>query len=294
MSVSVVIPALNEALSIGETVEKVIATLNAAGEESYEVIVVDDGSSDETGAIAAAAGAKVERHLHNMGYGRSLKDGIRAAENETIVITDADGTYPIKDIPVLLEKFREGYDMVVGQRTGSEYQESIFKAPLRELLRKLVEFTSSRKIPDINSGLRVFRKSQALKFEDRLCDTFSYTTSITLALMMNGMFVAYLPIDYYARVGETKVRLFSDSLRTLQYVSEAAVYYNPLRIFGAMSFSLVVFGIALFLVNIIFNSLAFFLISVGCILLAIVVFALGLLGVILKKILDGQNNALSN
>lgn len=293
MSVSVIIPALNEANAIQATIEQAQSVLEGAGEERFEIVVVDDGSSDDTGVLAEKAGAKVIRHLHNMGYGRSLKDGIRAAANETIVITDADGTYPISEVPKLLAKFREGYDMVVGQRTGDEYKESVFKAPLREILRKIVEFTSSRKIPDINSGLRIFRKSLALNFEDRLCDTFSYTTSITLAFMMNGKFVTYMPIDYFERVGVSKVRLFSDSLRTLQYVSEAAVYYNPLRIFSALAAVLIASGLLVFLSNFFVQSLGLFLISIGCFLLSIVVFSLGLLGVLLKKILDSESPATS-
>lgn len=291
MSLSVVIPALNEAEAIAETVRKVRQTLTDAGETDFEIIVVDDGSTDGTGQIALAEDARVIRHIHNLGYGFSLKDGVRAARYNAIAITDADGTYPIQDLPKLLAHYRDGYHMVVGQRTGKEYEESVVKAPMRMLLRWLVEFTSSRKIPDINSGLRIFNRDFALQFEDRLCDTFSYTTSLTLAFIMNSRFVTYVPIDYYPRIGPTKVRLFKDSLKTLQYISEAAVFYNPVRIFGAMSLLLVVFSMLLLAANIFIRSNGMFLLSVGSILVSMVIFAMGLLAVVLTKILGRSAGA---
>jgi glycosyltransferase involved in cell wall biosynthesis len=288
MSVSVIIPALNEQDAIEATVRQVIDVLNAAGERDFEVIVVDDGSRDRTGEIAQAAGARVVRHAHNLGYGRSLKDGVRAARNDIIVITDADGTYPIKDIPKLVALYRQGYDMVVGERTGAEYRESALKMPLRAVLRRIVEFTAMRKIPDINSGLRVFRREHAVHYEDKLCDTFSYTTGLTLSFMMNGLFVTYIPIDYYKRIGQTKVRLLTDSFKTFQYICEAAVYYNPLRIFGAMSVALIAMSVLMLAVNFIFHSLGLFLLSIGSILAAIIVFSIGLLATILKQMLVEQ------
>jgi glycosyltransferase involved in cell wall biosynthesis len=117
--ISVVIPALNEQDEIGRTVTRVREVLSTAGIGAYEVVIVDDGSRDETGARAEQAGARVLRHPHNVGYGRSLKDGIRAARYDTIIINDADGTYPIDAIPDLLARYGEGYDMVVGARAAA-------------------------------------------------------------------------------------------------------------------------------------------------------------------------------
>jgi glycosyltransferase involved in cell wall biosynthesis len=116
--ISVVIPALNEQDQIGTTVTSVRAILSSSGVGAYEVVVVDDGSRDETGARAEAAGARVLRNPHNVGYGRSLKVGISSASYDTIVISDADGTYPINAIPALLARYNEGFDMVVGARSG--------------------------------------------------------------------------------------------------------------------------------------------------------------------------------
>jgi glycosyltransferase involved in cell wall biosynthesis len=286
LALSVVIPALNESEAIVGTVEQVRRVLAQAGIAPVEVIVVDDGSSDGTGTLAAAAGARVIRHAHNVGYGRSLKDGILAARYETVAITDADGTYPIQDIPALLRLQQSGYDMVVGARTGPHYRESLVKSPLRWMLRLIVEWTASRRIPDINSGFRVFSRDLAISHFSRLCDTFSFTTSLTLAYMMNSKFVAYQEIDYYKRIGTTRVRLFRDTLKTMQFIVEAAVYYNPIKIFAL--FSLLCIGAAGFslIVGLLTHRASFYMLGVGGILSAIIVLSLGLVCALLKQIMD--------
>ena len=178
--ISIVIPAYNESDSIEDTVKLCYQTLASLNIANGEVIVVDDGSSDSTYAIALKTGASVITHPHNIGYGRSLKDGIRDAKNDIIIITDADGTYPINMIPDLLLEFNKGFDMVVGARRGNNYRESAFKMSLRLILKFLVEYTAGRKINDINSGFRIFSKKTVLPYFINLCDTFSFTTSFVI------------------------------------------------------------------------------------------------------------------
>src|SRR5204863_6573813 len=134
-----------------------------------------DGSTDDTGAVASGAGAQVVRHPHNLGYGRSLKDGIMAAKHDTIIITDADGTYPVERAPDLFKIYQSGFDMVVGARQGKYYDESLGKKLLRIILKNLTEFTTGREIPDINSGLRVFSRQDVVPYFQYLCETFSFT-----------------------------------------------------------------------------------------------------------------------
>ena len=149
----------------------------------------------------------------------------------------------------------------------------------------MVEYTVGRKVPNVNSGLRVFSKQKAIPFFSHLSNTFSFTTSITLTYMMSSLFVIYIPIPYHARKGKTKVHLFRDSLRTLQYIVEAITYYNPLKIFILMS-SLTIIGAVLSLIIAFFSRLVvFYFLGIGGILLGINVFCMGLLAVLLKQIL---------
>jgi glycosyltransferase involved in cell wall biosynthesis len=283
--ISFVLPALNERAAIGATVAECLAVAAEQGWTDAEVVVVDDGSTDGTGDVARAAGARVVRHPAPGGYGRSLKDGIHAAKHDVIVTLDADGTYPIRRTPDLLAKYREGFDMVVGRRTGAAYRESALKSPLRSLLRAMVEFTTGTRIPDINSGMRIFSKAAARSYFMRLCDTFSFSTSMTLAYLMTGRFVAYVDIAYGERIGASKVRLFRDALRTIQFIVQAILYYNPLKIFLLGSAICLVVAAMFFIAAMAMQIFTFFLLGVGTVLVSIIVFALGLLAVQLKEIM---------
>lgn len=238
---TVVIPALNEGTAIGPVLDAV----RALG-LGLEIVVVDDGSTDDTGAVASAHGATVVRHATNLGYGRSIKDGVKAATTDVIVLTDADGTYPIDRIPDLLAEFAKGFDMVVGARQGAVYRGTLFKSTLRWFLRRIVEFASGRGVPDVNSGLRVFRKSSVQQYFPDICDGFSFTTTITLVCNLTHRTVGYMSIAYDKRVGHSKVRLARDTLRTLQYVTECIVRYNPLKLFVALAAFTFLVGAAMF------------------------------------------------
>jgi len=283
--ISIVIPALNEERGIGATVTDIAGVLTAAGLMPFEIIVVDDGSTDGTGKAATKAGARIIRHPHNVGYGRSLKKGIEEAMYDMIAICDADGTYPAAAIPELVRLYNEGFDMAVGQRYGPHYRQSALKMPLRAVLRFLVEWTAGRRIPDINSGLRVFSRTAAMKYFPHLCDTFSFTTSMTLAYMMTRRFVTYHKIEYFERTGSSKVRLFRDSLKTLQYIIEAIVYYNPLKLFLLFSLICTIVATIIMLISLYFSIVTGIMLAVGTAMIAIVMFGLGLLAVLLKQIM---------
>lgn len=286
--ISVVIPVYNEHLAVEETITEIQRTLTDSGLTPFEVVVVDDGSSDGTAEAATNAGARIIRHPENAGYGRALKTGIRAATYDTIAITDADGTYPVDRIPELHSRYVDGFDMVVGARTGPHYRESVVKSPMRWILRKIVEFVSGRSIPDINSGLRIFSRSASLPYFRRLCDGFSFTTSITLSYMMTGGFVSYVDIPYHARKGKTKVRLLRDAFRTGQYVVEAAIYYDPFRIMFLFSLLCVLVGVIFGILALSLQILSFFTLAVGSFLIAMLMVGLGLMAVLLKQILDSS------
>lgn len=285
--ISVIIPAYNEEGAIKDTIKNIKKVLRKHNlTKGSEIIIVNDGSTDDTGKIAKKCGAIVINNPVNSGYGFSLKRGIKKAKNETIVITDADLTYPFEEVPKMLKKKKEGFDLVVGARTGKHYKQSVHKSFLRRIIRLLVEFVSDKKVKDINSGLRVFNKTLAMQYFPRLCDTFSFTTSQTLAYLMNNHFVCYVDIPYHKRLGKTKVKLIKDSLKTLRYITEACVYYNPLKIFTLLSVICVILSAVGFLLSHFAAIRAGYILGIGGLLVSVVVFAMGLLAAILKQIMD--------
>jgi glycosyltransferase involved in cell wall biosynthesis len=229
--VSVVIPAFDEEGAIEESVRSVLSVMEDSRIE-FELIVVDDGSSDRTAELSEAAGAQVLRLPENRGYGAALKAGIARAKHEIIVITDADGTYPAESIPVLLADLGE-YDMVVGARIGENVAIPLVRRPAKWFLRRLASYLAGRAIPDLNSGLRVMRKSLVKRFEHLLPSGFSFTTTITLASLCSGALVRYSPIDYHERIGESKIRP-SHAFEFLLLILRTIVYFNPLKVFLPM------------------------------------------------------------
>jgi glycosyltransferase involved in cell wall biosynthesis len=226
--VSVVIPAFDEEGAIEESVRSVLSVMGDSGVD-FELIVVDDGSSDRTGELSEAAGAQVLTLPENRGYGAALKAGIARAKHEIIVITDADGTYPAESIPVLLENLGE-YDMVVGARIGANVAIPLVRRPAKWFLRRLASYLAGRAIPDLNSGLRVMRKSLVKRFEHLLPSGFSFTTTITLASLCSGALVRYSSIDYHERIGESKIRP-THAAEFLLLILRTIVYFNPLKVF---------------------------------------------------------------
>ena len=285
--VSVVIPAYNEEKSIGKTIDEIIKVMKKDNfYKDSEIIVVNDGSTDNTEKEALKKNVIVLSNPHNMGYGFSLKKGIMHAKNEIIVTTDADMTYPFTYVKEMINLKNKGFDLVVGARTGKYYRESLRKSILRKILKSLVEFVTGRKVKDINSGLRVFDKTTVVKYFPRLCNTFSFSTSQTLAYMMNSLFVGYVDITYNKRYGKSKVRLFRDSIKSLRYILEACIYYNPMKIFGAMSIICILLSIIGFLFSHFLKINAGYILGIGGLLVSIVIFAIGLLAVLLKQIMD--------
>jgi glycosyltransferase involved in cell wall biosynthesis len=196
---------------------------------SAEIIVVDDGSKDGTAAAALQAGARVLRHRSNRGYGAALKTGITAATSQYIVITDADGTYPSEYIPELLARLEQA-DMVVGARIGKKVKIPLVRRPAKWVLNRLANYLTSARIPDLNSGLRAFRRDIAMQYFTILPDQFSFTTTITLAMHCDKYAVTYLPIDYRGRRGRSKIVPW-DAGSFLILILRTSMLFRPLRVF---------------------------------------------------------------
>ncbi|MFQ5621765.1 MAG: glycosyltransferase family 2 protein [Paracoccaceae bacterium] len=228
LSLSVVVPAYNEEGSVRGTVEEIRQALDATPVE-YEIIVVDDGSSDNTRAEAAASGATVKANQVNIGYGASLKLGIRSSRYEYVAILDADGTYPARYLPGMLDMARDA-DMIVGDRGASMKNVPLIRKPAKYVLNSLASFLAQRKLNDLNSGLRVFRRSELVPFLPLLPNTFSFTTTITLCMSCNNKRMFYTPIEYRKRVGNSKIRPV-DFINFIVLVLRVITLFNPLRVF---------------------------------------------------------------
>jgi glycosyltransferase involved in cell wall biosynthesis len=255
-AVSVIIPAFDEENGIAGQIKSVRDTLEAKDIE-HEILVVDDGSRDATAERALQAGARVLRHAQNRGYGASLKAGILAAHHETIVITDADGTYPSDRIPALLDAL-ETSDMAVGARIGQTVRIPLIRRPAKWVLGWVANRIAGRRIPDLNSGLRAFRRDTAEQYFTILSNKFSFTTTITLSFIADDYEVTYVPIDYYARIGRSKItpRHFMDFM---VLVFRVAMLFQPLRVFLPLSLG---FG-ALGVIKIVSDIVAFFFLRGG-------------------------------
>jgi glycosyltransferase involved in cell wall biosynthesis len=228
-AVSFVIPAHNEETALPLVLE---AAKKVAKDESLqaELIVVDDGSTDQTAAVATSHGARVVSIPMNVGYGTALKRGIEVASHGRIVITDADASYPLEYTGELLRRL-ERFDLVIGRRTGTTYYRSLLTYPVRVVYLLLVWFVVGRRVPDPNSGFRAFRRAAVGEFLPVMSGGFSFTTSMTTLFLLSGRTVDYLPIPYHRRVGRSKVRFVQDTLRTGQILCSVILLYNPIKLF---------------------------------------------------------------
>jgi glycosyltransferase involved in cell wall biosynthesis len=229
---SVVVPCYNEEKAILATIQALRASLTEAG--PYELIAVNDGSTDGSGEILRQAQnedatLRVVHHERNLGYGAALKAGIRRAVSGLIVITDADGTYPPDCIQKLVET-AEDADMVVGARTSDNVTYPFIRKIPKIFLANYVSWLAGKRIPDMNSGMRVFRKSVVERFMNILPNGFSFTTTITLSMVRNHYDVRFIPISYASRVGKSKIQPIRDTLRFTQLIIRTGMYFAPLRV----------------------------------------------------------------
>ena len=244
-SVSIVIPAYNEQGAVAATIASVRDVLDAAG-ISHEIIVVNDGSTDDTLARARETGAEVVSFPHNGGYGRALKAGIAVSTAPLVAILDADGTYPASYLPEMIAMATYN-DMVVGDRGAAMKGVPWVRRPAKWTLNKLASLLAQHEITDLNSGLRVFRREPLERFVPLLPDAFSFTTTVTLCMLASGLRVSYLPIVYGKRVGQSKIRA-SDFGRFMFLVFRLTVYFQPLRVYlpAGMALFLLGFGKAIY------------------------------------------------
>lgn len=238
MTISVILPAKNEAGGLDQTLPALTTLL-----PGVEIIVVDDGSTDDTAAVAASHGAKVLSSPYSMGNGAAIKRGARAAKGDVLVFMDADGQHDPACITALLAKLDEGYDMVVGARDWSG-QAGVHRGAANALYNWLASRMTGFDVKDLTSGFRVVRAEKFLEFIHLLPNGFSYPTTSTMAFFRSAYAVAYMPIPVAKRLGKSHIRPLRDGIRFLLIIFKIATLYSPLKLFAPTSAAFFLTGLS--------------------------------------------------
>lgn len=244
VQVSIVVPAYNEEAAIADDLDGIKAAMDASP-YTYEVIVVDDGSRDRTAEIALQRPwVRLVQHQRNRGGGAARNSGLKAARGELVAMTDADGTYPVKDLPRLVAHLLDGgYEQVIGAREREAGTVRFLRTPAKWFIRMLACYMTDTHIPDLNSGLRVFRRETALRFLNILPNTHSWVSTITIAYLYNDLSVDWIPIEYYSRKGRSTFHPVRDTYNYLSLVVRTVMYFNPLRVFLPIAALLLAVGV---------------------------------------------------
>ena len=236
MKISIVLPAKNESAAIGQTLAQ-IQQLQLA----HEIIVVNDGSTDQTKQVAETVGAKVVTHPYSKGNGAAIKTGARTATGDIIVFMDADGQHDPQDIPRLIEKIEQGYDLVVGARQKGS-QASVGRGIANTLYNNLATYMTEQKVEDLTSGFRAVRADKFREFLYLLPNGFSYPTTSTMAFFRAGYSVTYVPIHAAKRIGKSHIQPLKDGVRFFLIIFKIATLFSPLKMFLPIAILLFMIG----------------------------------------------------
>lgn len=241
-SISIVVPAYNEERTIAGVLNQIKFIIKKVNYK-IDILVIDDGSTDKTGNILnKIQGLTVIKNKANLGYGASLKSAIRKSKADYILIVDADGTYPVEAIPSLVSKIKDN-DMVVGARTGKYVSIPFFRRPAKWFLKHFAQYLAKTEIPDLNSGLRVFKREISMKYINLFPDGFSFTTTLTMICLTNGYAVEYVPIDYYERKGKSTIHPLKDFFTFINLIFRLTIFFKPLNVFIPISAVIFIAGI---------------------------------------------------
>ncbi len=279
---SIIIPVYNEKEGISQVIESLQSLKKRYGNR-WEIIIVDDGSTDGTAErIRNMQDIVLIRHPYNRGYGAAIKTGIRHAKYNSLIISDADGTYPVQEIPGLLALLPKN-EMVVGARGMSNSHIPCIRKPAKWLLNKLANYLTGIKIPDLNSGLRAMKKDVVMKFNHLLPDGFSFTTTITLAMLTNDYAVEFVPIEYKMRSGKSKIRPVRDTLNFLQLIIRTVLYFDPLKIFLPISAFFFIASIAVLVLSYVFTPKVMDITTVILFISGVQILAIGMIADLIDK-----------
>jgi glycosyltransferase involved in cell wall biosynthesis len=282
--ISIIIPMYNEEEAIGGDLDTIIQTMSTS-DVPWEIIVVDDGSTDASPEIVRQReGVRLIQHPYNRGTGAARTTGLQHARGDVIVMTDGDGTYPNQDIPRLLAQMDE-CDMVIGARKMEAGSLRWLRSPTKLFIRSLASYLTGVRIPDLNSGFRVFKKSVAERFLDIQPTTHSWVGTQTVAFLSEGYAVKFIPIDYYKRKGrKSSFHPIADTYNYISLVVRTIMYFNPLKVFLPVALALIVVGVVKLVRDIIYYRGPYIPgVTLMLILTAIQVGAIGLLADLIVK-----------
>ena len=282
--VSIILPVHNERGHLAEEIDRIRVAMDASAYR-YELIVVDDGSSDGSGDLARQIGGlRLITMRDNSGSGAARRAGTAAARGDVVVWTDVDMTYPNDRIPELVDAL-DGHDQVVGARTSEQGTSKALRVPAKWFIRKLASYLAQRRIPDLNSGFRAFRREVGQQFLHELPQGFSCVTTLTMSFFTNHYSVRYIPITYSPRAGTSKFHWWSDTTRYLRQVVRMALSYNPLRVFMPTGLLLLLFATS----KLVFDWTArSFSLSVNTLLLFLVAFQIITTGLLADLVARGH------
>lgn len=243
IDVSIVLPVYNEKGHLRTEIDRIRTALDGSP-YTYEIVVVDDGSDDGSETeLATIEGIRLVRHSTNRGSGSARRTGTTVARGRVVVWTDVDMTYPNERIPELVKEL-DGWDQVVGARRTEQGTHKAFRVPAKWFVRRLACYLTATDIPDLNSGLRAFRRDVGMQYVHQLPAGFSCVTTLTMSFLSNGYSVKYVPIDYFPRAGRSKFHWWRDTKRYLLQVVRMSLSYNPLKVFLPIGLALLVLGAA--------------------------------------------------
>ncbi len=273
LNVSIIIPAYNEEEIIADVIGHVRVTMDQLN-RSYEILVIDDGSKDETATRAINTGARVISHPYNLGNGAAVKTGIRQAKGKILVMMDGDGQHNPEYIPQLLDKISQ-YDMVVGARSGDS-DSRFHRNVANKFYNIFASYICKRKIQDLTSGFRAIKADIARQFVALLPNTFSYPTTITMAILRSGFSLLYLPIKANRCAGKSKIKLLRDGSRFFLIIIKIATLFSPMRVFLPVSFAIFLIGLGYGLYKIFFLDVRYGPTSAMLITMSVLIFMVGL------------------
>lgn len=269
MKLSIIIPAKNESHGLA----KLLPELRKYHPE-FEIIVVDDGSDDDTGSVCRKNEVTLITHPYSMGNGAAIKSGVRKASTEILIFMDADGQHSPKDVGALIRKIEEGFDMVVGARSSSS-QASVGRLCANTFYNWFATFMVGQKVEDLTSGFRAVKAEYFRELLYLLPNGFSYPTTCTMAFFRSGYSVGYVPIETNDRIGKSHIKLFKDGVRFLLILFRIGTLYSPLKIFFPTSFAIFSTGVAYYLYTYLVAT-RFTNMSVSLFIASVIIFLIGL------------------